>query len=50
MNMHQERAGAVRRLVDQAREIEKAGVTPATLDKIGGLVASSPCPALRVTR
>jgi rhodanese-related sulfurtransferase/predicted metal-dependent enzyme (double-stranded beta helix superfamily) len=39
MNQHQERSRAVRQLVDEAREIEKAGVTPATLDKIGGLVA-----------
>ncbi len=36
----QERAQAVRHLVDQAREIEKAGVTHANLDKIGGLVAA----------
>ncbi len=40
MNLHQERAAAVRRLVDEAREIEKAGVTNATLDKISRLVAS----------
>ncbi len=40
MNMHQERSLAVRGLIDQAREIEKAGVTPATLDKIEGLVAA----------
>ncbi|HSI02590.1 MAG TPA: rhodanese-like domain-containing protein [Reyranella sp.] len=39
MTMHEERAAAVRQLVDQAREIEKAGVTPATLERIGGLLA-----------
>ena len=39
MSLHQERSRAVRHLVDQAREIEKSGVTPATLDKIGNLVA-----------
>jgi hypothetical protein len=39
MSLHQERAAAVRQLVDQAREIEKSGVTHATLDRIGGLVA-----------
>ncbi len=39
MNLHQERAAAVRRLVDEARAIEKAGVTAATLDRIGGLLA-----------
>jgi rhodanese-related sulfurtransferase/predicted metal-dependent enzyme (double-stranded beta helix superfamily) len=39
MNLHQERSAAVRQLVDQARTIEKAGVTPASLDKIGGLLA-----------
>lgn len=39
MSLHQERAAAVRQLVDQAREIEKGGVTHATLDRIGGLVA-----------
>jgi rhodanese-related sulfurtransferase/predicted metal-dependent enzyme (double-stranded beta helix superfamily) len=39
MSLHQERSVAVRRLVDQAREIEKSGVTPATLDRIGGLAA-----------
>ncbi len=40
MNLHQERAAAVRRLVDEARLIEKAGVTTATLDRIGGLLSS----------
>ena len=39
MTLHQDRAQAVRQLVDQAREIEKSGVTPANLDKIGGLLA-----------
>ena len=39
MSLHQERAAAVRRLVDEARAIEKAGVTAATLDRIGGLLA-----------
>ena len=38
--MHQERAAAVRRLIDEARQIEKGGVTYANLDKIGGLLAS----------
>jgi rhodanese-related sulfurtransferase/predicted metal-dependent enzyme (double-stranded beta helix superfamily) len=40
MTLHQERAAAVRQLIDQARDIEKAGVTPATLDRIGGLLSS----------
>ena len=40
MNLHQERAAAVRRLVDEARRIEKAGVTSASLDKIGGMLSS----------
>jgi len=39
MTLHQERAAAVRKLVAEAREIEKSGVTPATLDRIGALVA-----------
>jgi rhodanese-related sulfurtransferase/predicted metal-dependent enzyme (double-stranded beta helix superfamily) len=39
MSLHQERAAAVRRLVDEAREIEKAGVTRANLDKIGASLA-----------
>ena len=38
-SLYQERAGAVRQLVDHAREIEKTGVTHANLDKIGGLLA-----------
>ena len=40
MNLHQERAAAVRRLIDEARTIEKDGVTRANLDKIGGLLSS----------
>lgn len=40
MNLHQERAAAVRRLVDEARTIEKDGVTYANLEKIGGLLSS----------
>ena len=40
MSLHQERAAAVRQLVDQAREIEKSGVSYATLDRIGGLLAA----------
>lgn len=39
MTLYQERAAAVRQLVDQAREIEKSGVTHANLEKIGGLLA-----------
>jgi rhodanese-related sulfurtransferase/predicted metal-dependent enzyme (double-stranded beta helix superfamily) len=39
MTMHEERAHAVRQLVDQARGIEKTGVSPATLERIGGLLA-----------
>jgi len=39
MSLHQERAAAVRQLVDQAKQLEKAGVTTQTLDKIGGLLA-----------
>lgn len=39
MSMYQERATAVRSLIDQARKIEKTGVTHANLDKIGGLLA-----------
>src|SRR6266478_3113984 len=39
-SLYQERARAVRSLVEQAREIEKTGVTHANLHKIGGLVAS----------
>lgn len=40
MNLHQERAAAVRRLIDEARTIEKDGVTYANLEKIGGLLSS----------
>src|SRR5690242_3741122 len=40
MSLHQERATAVRQLVDQARGLEKNGVTRATLDQIGVLLAS----------
>src|SRR5882757_5248557 len=40
MNQHQERTAAVRHLVDEAKRIEKAGVTTASLDKIGGLLSS----------
>jgi len=40
MNLHQERAVAVRRLIDEARIIEKSGVTTANLEKIGGLLSS----------
>ena len=40
MNLHQERSRAVRQLVDQARQIEKEGVTSRMLDKMGNLVAS----------
>ncbi len=40
MNLHQERAAAVRRLIDEARAIEKQGVNYANLDRIGGLLSS----------
>src|SRR5258708_32621389 len=40
MNQHQERAAAVRHLVDGARRSEREGVTYATLDKIGGLLSA----------
>ena len=40
MNQHQQRAEAVRHLVDQARRLEKAGVSYATLEKIGGLLSA----------
>jgi rhodanese-related sulfurtransferase/predicted metal-dependent enzyme (double-stranded beta helix superfamily) len=40
MTVHQERAAAVRQLVDQAREIEKSGVSYANLETIGGLLAA----------
>ncbi len=39
MNLHRERATAVRRLVEEARTIEKTGVTRANLEKIGGLLS-----------
>jgi rhodanese-related sulfurtransferase/predicted metal-dependent enzyme (double-stranded beta helix superfamily) len=39
MTLHQERAAAVRQLVAEAREIEKQGVTPASLDRIGASLA-----------
>ena len=40
MKMHQERAQAVKHLVDQAREIEKSGITYTNLGKIGDLLAA----------
>jgi len=40
MTMYQERAAAVRQLIDQARQIEKSGVTPSNLEKIGVLLAT----------
>ena len=40
MNLHQERAAAVRRLVDEARHIEKGGVSTGNLEKIGALLAT----------
>src|SRR5690242_4140121 len=40
MTLHQERAAAVRRLIDESRTIEKTGVSRANLEKIGGLLAS----------
>ncbi|WIM11990.1 rhodanese-like domain-containing protein [Enhydrobacter sp.] len=40
MSLHQERAAAVRQLVDQARAIEKDGIGRATLDRLGHLLAS----------
>ena len=40
MNLHQERAAAVRRLVDEARHIEKGGVNTGSLEKIGALLAT----------
>lgn len=40
MTLHQERAAVVRQFVDEARKIEKAGVTYATLGRIGDLLAS----------
>src|SRR3954466_5519265 len=40
INLHQEAADAGGGLVDEARRIEKTGVTTANLEKIGGLLAS----------
>ena len=40
MTTHLQRAATVRQLVEQARAIEKDGVTAANLEKIGGLLAS----------
>src|SRR5215470_13977941 len=40
MNLHQQRAEAVRHLVDEARRIEKTGVSHATLEQIGGLLGA----------
>jgi rhodanese-related sulfurtransferase/predicted metal-dependent enzyme (double-stranded beta helix superfamily) len=40
MTQHQERTAAIRHLVDEARRIEQNGVNYATLEKIGGLLAS----------
>src|SRR5215468_10187622 len=40
MNQHQQRAEAVRHLVDEARRLEKAEVSYATLEKIGGLLSA----------
>ncbi|MFZ5784488.1 MAG: rhodanese-like domain-containing protein [Pseudomonadota bacterium] len=40
MTLHRERAAAVRRLVDETRRIESDGITPATLDRIGGLLSA----------
>jgi rhodanese-related sulfurtransferase/predicted metal-dependent enzyme (double-stranded beta helix superfamily) len=40
MNLHLERAAAVRRLVDETRRIEREGITRGTLDRIGGLLAA----------
>ena len=40
MTMHRDRAAAVRRLIDDARAIEKGSVTYASLDRIGGLLAA----------
>jgi len=39
MNLHRIRSHAVRELVDQARSIEKAGVTYSSLDRIGALLS-----------
>jgi rhodanese-related sulfurtransferase/predicted metal-dependent enzyme (double-stranded beta helix superfamily) len=40
MNLHHERAAAVRHLVGQARQLEREGVSTATLEKIGGLLSA----------
>src|SRR4030088_3344982 len=40
MTQHQERTAAIRHLIDEARRIEQNGVNYATLEKIGGLLAS----------
>jgi rhodanese-related sulfurtransferase/predicted metal-dependent enzyme (double-stranded beta helix superfamily) len=40
MTLHVERAAAVRQLVDETRRIEAEGVSYATLDRIGGLLAA----------
>ena len=40
MKMHQERAQAVKHLVDQAREIERTGITYTSLGRIGDLLAA----------
>ena len=40
MKVHQERAEAVKHLVEQARAIEKAGVTYTNLGKIGDMLAA----------
>src|SRR3977135_2969043 len=45
MTQHQERTAAIRHLIDEARRIEQNGVNYATLEKIGGLLASPPPPA-----
>src|ERR1700730_10716087 len=40
MPQHQERTAAIRHLIDEPRRIEQNGVNYATLEKIGGLLAS----------
>jgi rhodanese-related sulfurtransferase/predicted metal-dependent enzyme (double-stranded beta helix superfamily) len=40
MNQHHERTAAVRRLIDQTRRLEQAGVSRDTVEKIGGLLAA----------
>jgi rhodanese-related sulfurtransferase/predicted metal-dependent enzyme (double-stranded beta helix superfamily) len=39
MNLRQQRAAAVRHLVDETRRLEREGVSYTTLDKIGGLLS-----------